>query len=899
MSISQVKNLLSLPNGARFYKCALQVNPNDYAAYRGGSPNPDAEDYAKKLVQQAHESGIEVLAVTHHHHVDFVDVIRPVATAAGITVFPGFELTSQEGVHVLCIYGPSTEMSQLKLFLGNFGLTNAASHSEPCSMTFRTILETVQKKQGGIAISAHAPSDAGGLFKVLQKTARINAWRDENLLAIQIAKSLGELQQDIRKIVENKEPAYKREVMRGRNLAVAVLNAKDIEKPADLANPAATTWIKMAELSIEGLKQAFLDPDSRIRLNTEEIPAQHICLEAIEWEGGFLDGVRIHFNENLNVLIGGRGAGKSTMIESIRHVLGKRPSAEEAERNFRSLVRDVIGSNTTIRLLVNSPRPSPRRYWIVRNGANPPDVRDADTGEVMSLDPGFVVGNLDIYGQHELSELSQQSVKQRKLLERFSLDVDGTEKLKIQLRRKLKESRERIGRLLHDSEQLDERLAEQPRLEETLKRYRDLGVEGKLKERSALVREERVLDTARERLLPLEEAVGVLRDCFPDTTFLSDAALKDLAGKEILTKLREPLDGVEKAITSHVEQLTQIYVKAKAGIEQVALEWKEKREDPVKKECESILKDLNRESVDGDEFIALQKQLEGLKPLKERRAQMAKTLEENRRERAKLLSEWADTRMADRRSWEGVAKRVSVKLDGSVRVTMGEEDRASLAELLRTQVEGNYTKPLQNLVSDADLSSKALADTIRQGKGALLSAYSYLTDVTADRLVSAGDRLAMLIEEEDWVQLPQIELNLGTADKPNFSPLQRLSTGQKATALLCLLLLESDAPLIVDQPEDDLDNRFISEYIVPKMKDEKRRRQFIFSSHNANIPVLGDAELVVGLSPVVDPVSGELSGNVTDEHRGAIDNTPVRELMEEILEGGKDAFFVRRAKYGF
>lgn len=116
---------------------------------------------------------------------------------------------------------------------------------------------------------------------------------------------------------------------------------------------------------------------------------------------------------------------------------------------------------------------------------------------------------------------------------------------------------------------------------------------------------------------------------------------------------------------------------------------------------------------------------------------------------------------------------------------------------------------------------------------------------------------------------------------------------------MCLLLLESDAPLVIDQPEDDLDNRFISEYIVPKMKQEKRRRQFLFASHNANIPVLGDAELIVGLTPESDEDREELVGVLEPEHCGAIDNEPVRRLVEEILEGGRDAFYKRRNKYGF
>jgi hypothetical protein len=126
--------------------------------------------------------------------------------------------------------------------------------------------------------------------------------------------------------------------------------------------------------------------------------------------------------------------------------------------------------------------------------------------------------------------------------------------------------------------------------------------------------------------------------------------------------------------------------------------------------------------------------------------------------------------------------------------------------------------------------------------------------------------------------------------------LEDLSTGQKATAVLLLLLLDSDAPLVIDQPEDDLDNRFITKSVVPRMKEEKRRRQFIFASHNANIPVLGDAELIVGMS-----AKSETSGHaaLSKEHMGGIDTSGVRELVERVLEGGRRAFELRRKKYGF
>jgi len=173
------------------------------------------------------------------------------------------------------------------------------------------------------------------------------------------------------------------------------------------------------------------------------------------------------------------------------------------------------------------------------------------------------------------------------------------------------------------------------------------------------------------------------------------------------------------------------------------------------------------------------------------------------------------------------------------------------------------------------------------------------SETTASR--RAGD----IARKQQWItrklELPPtttIELNVGPDERnPVWQALDDLSTGQKATAVLLLLLLESDAPLVVDQPEDDLDNRFITEGIVPKMRQEKRRRQFIFATHNANIPVLGDAELIAALSASGE--AGRGHAEIPRECEGSIDATKVRELVEEILEGGREAFEMRRLKYGF
>jgi len=154
-----------------------------------------------------------------------------------------------------------------------------------------------------------------------------------------------------RPILEGENPDYR------RNRPIAILNCKDINAPADLAR-GAWCWVKMTEPTLEGLRQAFLDPGSRIRLATDPEPEEHVEFVGIAWETeGFLRGSRLHFNENLNVLIGGRGSGKSTVIESIRYVLGLEPVGADARKIHDGIVNGVLRSGTgTGRLLGNFPQ---------------------------------------------------------------------------------------------------------------------------------------------------------------------------------------------------------------------------------------------------------------------------------------------------------------------------------------------------------------------------------------------------------------------------------------------------------------------------------------------------------------------------------------------------------------
>lgn len=209
-------------------------------------------------------------------------------------------------------------------------------------------------------------------------------------------------------------------------------------------------------------------------------------------------------------------------------------------------------------------------------------------------------------------------------------------------------------------------------------------------------------------------------------------------------------------------------------------------------------------------------------------------------------------------------------------------------------ISGRSKDALEVLRADPDLSVRELAQRARDGAGAILERWS-IPESQAAKLAALAETTLMQIEEIVFATETTIELNLARSAEPErWERLERLSKGQKATAILLLLLLESAGPPVVDQPEDDLDNTFISEDVVPSLRREKRTRQFLFATHNANIPVLADAELIVGLSPSGEAGIGR--AEVLPGHVGSIDVEAVQKLVEDRLEGGHAAFELRRQK---
>ena len=884
-----LQNALKLPDGARFYRCALQVNPFAYLSRHNKQTAFRTEaEYNAAIIAACLETGIEVIGVTDHYRVHESVGLVQAARAAGIFAFGGFEAVTKDGVHFLCLFDPDKD-SMLERFIGDCGVHDTQAASPTGGLDSTELLERA-KTWGAICLAAHVASD-GGLLKKLSGQSRVNAWKSPDLLACAVPGPVSDTPDNIRPILENRDGEHK------RNRLVAVINASDVNSPEDMKKDGASCFIKMSNVSVEAFRQAFLDPESRIRLNSDPQPEPHAEFLAVTWEGGFLGDTSVHFNGNLNVLVGGRGTGKSTMIESMRYALGLEPLGEEARKAHEGVVRYVLRSGTKISLLVRSHKPSQRSYTIERSVPNPPIVKD-ESGEVLTLAPKDVMPGVEVFGQHEISELTKSREKLTLLLERF-VDRDPTlsgRKAKIKL--DLERSRSRIVDVRREMKALDERLAALPGLEETQNRFKEAGLEERLKEKSLLIREERVFASVNDRLDPIRALHNDLVEALPiDAAFVSPKALEGLPNAAILAEIGTILATLSTKLKGVADQFAKALAAADTAVTGTRGRWEEKRK-AIEETYEKLLRELQKSKIDGAEFIRLRKQIEELRPLREKKESLKRDLVAHESHRRKLLAEWEDTKASEYREFQSAAKKVSRKLRDRVRVevTMA-GNREPLEQLLR-EVGGNLSAALERLRSVEQLSLPELAQRCREGKDALMQRYA-LPAGSAERIAQADLDLFMRIEELDPPATTKIELNTAPdGEPPTWQTLEALSTGQKATAVLLLLLLESEAPLVVDQPEDDLDNRFITEGVVPIMRQEKRHRQFIFSTHNANIPVLGDAELILGLVAAGEG-SREGRAKIATEHMGSIDSKPVRELVEEILEGGKDAFEMRRSKYGF
>ena len=507
---------------ARFWKCALQVNPRDYSkSYRGQDHGLNTETYAGKLLEMCRQENIQVIGLADHGSVQDVDQIRGALSPHRIVVFPGFEIGSTEKIHMVCLFAEDTTTEELQRVLGKLDLMDPEQRVTPSRLGCLEIAKVVQER-GGFWYSAHMTGNSGLLRLHQDGGGLTHIWQDHDLVrAGQIPGPVGSLPDKYRLIVLNQNPDYRRE------RPITVINAKDVTRPEDLADSRASTFIKMTRPCFSSFLLAFKDPGARVRLGDQI--QERFCsrIDSVRIEGGYFDELDANLSGHLDAVIGGRGTGKSTFLECLGYALDVLHKAKDAKKQGDRIVAENLDrSGGRVIVELHSAANHMKRYKVIRRYGEPPRVIDEE-GNESALHPGTdLLPSVEIYGQNEIYELARSPGELARVLDRF-LPEDAPRQSCLELaRRKLKENGERLAKAQERKDDIGTQIAKLPKLEEQVRQLREHGLEERLKIVPLLEKERQLEPRMRQEIERVRDLRDPLIFCFRIDAQLTEHAYR-------------------------------------------------------------------------------------------------------------------------------------------------------------------------------------------------------------------------------------------------------------------------------------------------------------------------------------------------------------------------------------
>lgn len=610
--------------------------------------------------------------------------------------------------------------------------------------------------------------------------------------------------------------------------------------------------------------------------------------------GGLLDGTSIEFRPDFNCIIGPRGTGKTTVLEFIRWVLDELPRKNLNPAAFRRLESLIEGNLQGGRVELSVENCDGIRYVITRTVGESPIVLDGDRNPTSLSASGGAFFRAEIFSQNDIETIADHSKFQLRLIDSFARDeIAAEEQRSEEIEMEIVAHAKKVEPLVARLAALDEEIKQLPLIEEKLKGMAAKGDETASKvnqahELKALRdRESRIVGSADEFVVHLDADLAGLMDRFKEE-FGQKFTAELLGGPngETITSLRTRLRVASKAVEKALSDAREALAQCRTGIAEdaEALKLRHKTQDLKFRE---LIEKHKKHQARSAERVTLEKRRNKLLESKNAAVELRKQIKEAEKKRLdllKALSEARDARFAIRKA---VADKLNQALAPNITVTIQQDgNNEAFQHLIETSLKGAGVK--QGIVAGKlapNIPPAQLAQMVREGDTTGLREAADLNADQATKVVAVFNRLEKLAELETVClqDAPTIRLRVGGQEKDSTT----LSTGQKCTTILPILLLEGGNPLLIDQPEDNLDNRFIFETVVDNIHKVKPERQLIFVTHNPNIPVLGEASRVFVMES-----DGERAGVATC---GSVDEC--RDQIVTLLEGGEEAFRKRGARY--
>lgn len=970
---------LRVDRGARFYKCDFQVHTPRDSRWAGEfseiTSDADRKAYAKAFVATCRRKGLTGVAITDHHDLCLFPFVREAAAAElkpdgtaflpheKLVVFPGIELTlSEPSCQALVLFDPQLSDAALQQVWGALGVApfpqNAPQIAEVRRLGTDKDLHGITRALSSLCANPeeaepskrYSMKDHFILLPHVRKHGMKTLLRDGMHTTYAEMPCVGgyiegrlytELDGSNRFILEgrNREYGFKK---------VAVFQTSDCREARKVADASGEwfdfvelgawpTWVKWTVPSAEALRQACLASASRIAHAEPQLPSHRICSVKVS-NSKFLGPLDLSLNPQFNGLIGGRGTGKSTVLEYIRWALCDDPRAfdpsleateelPDFQRRRKALVEKTLkalGATVTVTY-----EKFGVAYTIVRSSTETNDrvrvISPDGSSQEMSGEQVRREFPIVSYAQKQLSSVGTLPAEVLRIVTDPMRDAVSrlNEDLSEVVLPKLKEDRQkqlRLEELRLQNRETEEKvrlLREQIQGLQSQLGQLTPGQQKVLDEHAPITAEKQWLDTALGTLGSIRETIAAAKAALEHAAEVASPAQQ--RSVDDLTVVAAGINAVRKKAIEEITEIAGLVngTGALSADERAAVERVEKRytdHENAYRQCVELtakskqqLADIERLNGElaklGQRIGTLTTQIQGLSVPTDANEPNAWALwTEKHQKRATLLREQCKkisglAQDAFRATLHPCAdtKVMYETLDGYVSrgydIRKREDKVRSLCHII-----GAASDPLQKwqeLVAEFDALVRSSQIPALPNTPILVAA-----DFTEQNLKALQALKPQDVESVRYLPLnDRIEFEFAFGLKPNgtqeFIPFQDASPGQQATALLRTLLADEGPPLLIDQPEEDLDNEQIRA-IADRIAETKHNRQLVFVSHNANIVVNGDAELVVRF----DYAPGDKTKGII-ERTGSIDFPPIRSMITVVMEGGREAFELRRQKYGF
>ncbi len=846
---------------------------------------------------------IDAIVVTDHNSGDWIDKLKSAYIELEtekldyyrkLVIFPGVELTVNGNVHVLAIFPENEGTSTIDRLLGAIHYRDTKGKSDGCSeVSFVNVIDEITRS-GGIAIPAHC-NDAKGLFTECSGNTLDQNIKCENIFAAEIT---------------TPECEYPQLYIDSKIEWCRVLGS-DAHCPTgeygQKFHGSHYTWVKMSSLTLDELKLSLQDGKMSVKCSDEvtENPNEYVhpVIEKIEIRNAMYLGrqqvFELSFSPWLNTIIGGRGTGKSTIIEFIRTVFNRKNELPKnllsdfekyTEENSGKRSNGLMLANTVLSALYIRDNQKYRAEWSFDTGTI--NMYSYQNGEYLPTD-GKIENRFPvrIYSQKQIFELARNPkalleiindsdelayddwcLEHKKLFNKYftvcskirelQVDVNGVSSIKGEL----EDINNKIN-LFKDSE-----------FSEVLDKYS--------KTRRWIAEIYKVKKYYDERIETMNK---FLEEIKTKIQLSLDLDCNNETEKEIID-ITNTLQETDKRVCLMIENEIIELDKAKEQWNaKIKLTQAEKEYNEIKTIYEELKVRLEEAGVnDYAELVKKKESLEyRLSKVYEASNQITK-LQNEKNEMYQQIIERRQTITADRENFVNKVlennKYVRINI-----IPFGDKEDITMGLRAILGREKGFDSILGNDDVEGLISKRInAAKTILEG---IESVKKEIKDIYYGEVVQGYDKkfcnaVQSLTEDaidklECWFPEDSLDISY-SQDNRRFQPIENASPGQKTATLLAFILSYGNEPLILDQPEDDLDNSLISELIVNNLRDEKRHRQIIIVTHNANIVVNGDSDNVTVLH-----IAG---GQTQIACRNGLQNLKIRKYICSIMEGGKPAF---------